>query len=581
MGGKTTILRTLADALSRIERLKYLEETGAAGVESHSGLNESKEGSRSIKSPKVTIHSINPKSVSISKLYGDYGKVGDWMDGILATTVREAASDKSGDIHWVMLDGPVDTLWIENLNTVLDDNKKLCLISGEIIKLTQKMTMMFEVEDLLEASPATVSRCGMVYVTPEKLGWEPLLSKWVSLLPEGMKENGMQTIYSDLIMAFVPEIMRFLFGKEQSQEEDLRLEGLKSVLSVSKNWLFRSFLNLFEALLLDNETKESYIEKNNEVNEKKEINKKKKDQSRENLKSHRTNRTNEDDNDIIGSFGRVKTVVEQKYFDVCDPKLINLIVQKFMMALIWGFGASLSVTARPKYSLFLHEQILKVFQPSTCQFEFKKRIDMQIFPRNNCNLFSIFFHSKNFLWHKWDYEIEKYDILGDKEVLSEATKVFDGSKTFEEDDSAEKGAEMSQKSGGGMIELNEEFTNKVEFQNIMIATEDSIQQQYIMEMVVGHQVPMLIVGDTGTGKTRSIKKLISLLLNRKNNDGKYGWESGEMVLSATSTPQQIQSYTESKLEKHKKGVYGPKNPSNHLVIFIDDLNMPVKEKFGA
>ena len=191
MGGKTTILRTLADALSRIERLKYLGETGTAGVESHSGLNESKEGSRSIKSPKVTIHSINPKSVSISKLYGDYGKVGDWMDGILATTVREAASDKSGDIHWVMLDGPVDTLWIENLNTVLDDNKKLCLISGEIIKLTQKMTMMFEVEDLLEASPATVSRCGMVYVTPEKLGWEPLLSKWVSLLPEGMKENGM------------------------------------------------------------------------------------------------------------------------------------------------------------------------------------------------------------------------------------------------------------------------------------------------------------------------------------------------------------------------------------------------------
>ena len=79
------------------------------------------------------------------------------------------------------------------------------------------------------------------------------------------------------------------------------------------------------------------------------------------MKSHRTNRTNEEDNDIIGSFGRVKTVVEQKYFDVCDPKLINLIVQKFMMAIIWGFGASLSVTARPKYSLFLHEQILKVF----------------------------------------------------------------------------------------------------------------------------------------------------------------------------------------------------------------------------
>jgi len=106
----------------------------------------------------------------------------------------------------------------------------------------------------------------------------------------------------------------------------LRLEGLKSVLNVSKNWLFRSFLNLFEALLLDNETKESYIDKNNEANEKKEINKKKKDQSRGELKSHRTDKTSDDDDDILNKLGRRKTVVEQKYFDICDPKLINQIV---------------------------------------------------------------------------------------------------------------------------------------------------------------------------------------------------------------------------------------------------------------
>jgi dynein heavy chain len=157
-GGKTSNYNVLREAISRLADDKTFFKT-----------------STSI---------INPKAITHGQLYSEQNAdTGEWSFGIVPTIINEFKRDTSGKVkYWIIFDGPVDAMWIEDMNSVLDDSKKLCLASSDIILLNDMITIMFEVEDLVVASPATVSRCGMVYMEPSSLGIKPLYICWIKEL---------------------------------------------------------------------------------------------------------------------------------------------------------------------------------------------------------------------------------------------------------------------------------------------------------------------------------------------------------------------------------------------------------------
>ena len=114
---------------------------------------------------------IDPKSISKDDLYGKLDNTTlDWSDGIFTHVLRKIVENQRGEStrrHWIVFDGDVDPEWVENLNSVLDDNKLLTLPNGERIAIPSNVKILFEVESLKYATLATVSRCGMVWFSDD------------------------------------------------------------------------------------------------------------------------------------------------------------------------------------------------------------------------------------------------------------------------------------------------------------------------------------------------------------------------------------------------------------------------------
>lgn len=137
----------------------------------------------------VSVYPINPKALNLGELYGEYNlSTNEWLDGVISATMRQTCSDESPEEKWILFDGPVDAVWIENMNSVMDDNKVLTLINSDRITMPEQVSLLFEVGDLSVASPATVSRCGMVYNDYKDWGWQPYVTSWLERQSKRGKE---------------------------------------------------------------------------------------------------------------------------------------------------------------------------------------------------------------------------------------------------------------------------------------------------------------------------------------------------------------------------------------------------------
>ncbi|KAL2765787.1 dynein axonemal heavy chain 2 isoform 1 [Daubentonia madagascariensis] len=170
---------------------------------------------------------LNPKALSLGELYGEYDlNTNEWTDGVLSSVMRTACADEKPDEKWILFDGPVDTLWIESMNSVMDDNKVLTLINGERIAMPEQVSLLFEVENLAVASPATVSRCGMVYTDYVDLGWKPYVQSWLDKRPKAEAET-LQRMFEK----FINKILTF---KKDNCKELVPLPEYSGIISLCK-----------------------------------------------------------------------------------------------------------------------------------------------------------------------------------------------------------------------------------------------------------------------------------------------------------------------------------------------------------
>jgi dynein heavy chain len=139
---------------------------------------------RDIRKEDSAYEKLSPKAIDKDELFGFFDKNKTWHFGVLSSVMQKMCKNDSPyketqKNKWIIIDGDIDPDWIESLNTVMDDNKVLTLNNGDRFPLDEAMRLIFEISNLRNATLATVSRGGVLYINEKDIGTQPFFEKWL------------------------------------------------------------------------------------------------------------------------------------------------------------------------------------------------------------------------------------------------------------------------------------------------------------------------------------------------------------------------------------------------------------------
>eukprot|EP00072_Mus_musculus_P067792 XP_017169555.1 PREDICTED: dynein heavy chain 14, axonemal [Mus musculus] len=630
-GGKTTVRKILEKALVTLP------------VTSAMLMKERQSDSKSTgKKGKVDVCVLNPKCITLSELYGQLNiNTMEWNDGLLSAAIRNYVhmntadyskidndfemsgitdlsnifqvgfstiadmdnnifmgelekSFKTPEIHdfdwqWIVLDGPIDSLWIENLNTVLDETRTLCLANSERISLTNKIRIVFEADSLFDATPSVITRCAMVYMDPVDLGWEPYMKSWLLKSSKSISQQGIQCLEM-MINRSVTKGMKFL--KKHRKFLPYPIQDVTVVIT-----LCRILDAFFEFMHIKQGTPKSHEAMDSESPTETKVKVKFKEET-----SHHKD--------------------EGSWFLERNPEKLPMMIQKiFVFAFTWAFGGILKREDQHEEDIlfrksFEHDSLAEVnynfdiFVREVFEDDSERDTGISL-PGSERSVFGYFVDVQQCEFMPWSDLVPTAHTLIQKEtsLLTD----FQGSSE-------------------NVLRMNE-YGECVNY----MATRDTICLSFLMSLFLRNSYPVLLTGDCGVGKSVAINKMLEKLEGRGTLNIKYGSILGKVLLhndikrsslrqniniligdptkiigagleqsakkeeakandstvindkgiivstinfTSTMTAAKTKELLLRKLVRRTKDILGaPKN--NRIVVFIDDLNMPIVDACGT